>query len=86
MNRQELIDFLDWQDENPDKLGSTNDEIADFYLKVKSINSTRRSERRANGSNSKEKEVCPKTGFCNIAEQYGFCPYQCALFNREQTD
>ena len=84
MKKEEIIDVLKYIDsENLVVKPSTYSDIAESYL---SIISTRRSERRANGSNSKEKEVCPKTGFCNIAEQYGFCPYQCALFNREQTD
>ena len=87
--KEELIDFLrDYRREF--ELNNAITYIPettwiDGYLKnIRS--SSRLCERRANGSNNQEKEVCPKTGFCNIAEQYGFCPYQCALFNREQTD
>ena len=85
MKKEELIEnVIIWYRNNVPMMSTKSaKELTKEYL---SINSTRRSERRADGSNSKAKEVCPKTGFCNIAEQYGFCPYQCALFNREQTD
>jgi len=86
MTKEELIDFTDWlkQATKDIVIPYKTEVIVNSYLK--SINSTRRSERRADGSNSKAKEVCPRTGFCDIYEQWGFCPYQCALFNRGQTD
>lgn len=84
MKKEEIIDVLKYIDsENLVVKPSTYADIAESYL---SIISTRRSERRADGSNSKAKEVCPRTGLCDIYEQWGFCPYQCALFNRWQTD
>ena len=59
MNK-ELIDFRNWVKSTRSKgMSELISNMINDYLK--SINSTRRSERRAIGSNSKAKEICP---FC----------------------
>ena len=56
MKKEEIIDLFKYIDsENLVVKPSTYSDIAESYL---SIISTRRSERRADGSNSKAKEVC----------------------------
>ena len=65
---KELIDFKNWVKNTRSKgMSELISNMINDYLK--SINSTRRSERRAIGSNSKAKEICP---FCQSNKIHSF--------------
>lgn len=84
---EELFNFLNEVYNDHTVNGSLRIKARQLFDKLKNSNNSRRSERRAIGSNSKSKEVCGSINFCRYQDEDGFCEskYNCHL-RRKQTD